>query len=69
MANRKLVWMGRVISGIMFAAFAFNSMVKLFPQIFYPQIIEQMAGIGLPASILPIIATLEIICSILSKGQ
>jgi hypothetical protein len=62
--NQKVVWTGRGISTLVALAFGFNGIVKIFPQIFYPQIIEQMAQIGLPASILQIIATLEIICVI-----
>lgn len=65
MKNQKLVWVGRVISGLLCAMYAFNVAVKLFPEIFYPQIIEQMAQIGLPAKILPIIAALEGLCTVL----
>lgn len=45
--------------------FGFNVLVKMFPEKFYPQMIEQMAGIGLSQSILPVIATLELLCTIL----
>lgn len=58
----KMVWAGRILSGLISLFFGYNSMVKFFPATFYPQIIEQMAGIGLPATILPVLATLEIIC-------
>src|SRR5882757_1528561 len=62
MKNKKLYWSGMVLSLILGAFFAFNVLVKLFPETFYPQIIEQMAGIGLPASILTPIAILEGLC-------
>jgi hypothetical protein len=62
MKNRKSNWAGLVISFVIGLFFAFNVLVKLFPATFYPQIIEQMAGIGLPASILPLIAFLEGLC-------
>jgi hypothetical protein len=64
MKNKKLYWTGLFISYILAFFFAFNVLVKLFPATFYPQIVEQMEGIGLHASILPIIATLEAICTI-----
>jgi hypothetical protein len=65
MKNRKLYWTGIVISTLMGLMFAFNSLVKIFPETFYPQIVEQMEGIGLPASILTTIAILEILCVVL----
>jgi hypothetical protein len=65
MKNKKMYWIGLVISVLLGCFFAFNVLVKLFPATFYPQIIEQMASIGLPASILPIIATLEGLCVVL----
>ncbi|MBC7658074.1 MAG: DoxX family protein [Chitinophagaceae bacterium] len=42
--------------------FDYNALVKMFPEVFYPQIVEQMAGIGLPGTILLILAALEILC-------
>ena len=60
--NKKLVWTGRVLSVLLAAFFGFNVAVKLFPQVFYPQMIEQMARIGLPETILPLIAALELLC-------
>lgn len=65
MRNTKVVWAGRILSTLIGLMFVFNSLMKLFPQVLYPQMIEQMAGIGLPEWILPIIATLEIICVVL----
>jgi hypothetical protein len=62
MKNKKLYWTGYTISLLVGLMFAFNVLVKLFPAVFYPQIIEQMAGIGLPAWILTPIAILEAIC-------
>ena len=62
MENKKLHWAGVILSFLLGAFFAFNVLVKLFPETFYPQIVEQMAGIGLPASILRPIAILEGLC-------
>jgi hypothetical protein len=56
MKRPKLVWVGRVISGLLSFFFGFNVLVKLMPQVFYPQIVEQMAQIGLQANILPVLA-------------
>jgi hypothetical protein len=62
MTNQKLRWTGLIISTVMSLFFAFNVLVKLFPETFYPQMVEQMAGIGLPATLLPTIALLEGLC-------
>lgn len=62
MKNKKVHYAGLALSILISCFFGFNVLVKLFPETFYPQIVEQMAAIGLPASILPIIAILEAIC-------
>jgi len=62
MEKRWLYRIGFGISYLIGLFFAFNVLVKLFPATFYPQIIEQMAAIGLPASILKLIAALEGVC-------
>jgi hypothetical protein len=62
MNGKAAYWVGWVISVLATLQFAFSAAAKLFPQIFYPQMLEQMAQIGLPADILPLIATLEILC-------
>lgn len=58
----KLVWIGRIVSGLVCFPFAFSAAAKLFPSVLYPQMPEQMERIGLPLSILPKIAFLEILC-------
>jgi hypothetical protein len=65
MNNSKWMWSGRIITALVCIFFAFNACVKMFPQIFYPQILEQMAQIGLPGTILPLLAGLELFCVIL----
>ena len=58
----KNIWIPRVglaLSLVLGFFFSFNVLVKLFPATFYPQIVEQMASIGLPAWILRPIAVLE----------
>ena len=62
MENKRMHWAGIILSNLLGLFFAFNVLVKLFPETFYPQIVEQMAGIGLPASILRPIAILEGLC-------
>jgi hypothetical protein len=62
MKNKKMYWAGFAISLVIGLFFGFNVLVKLFPAVFYPQIIEQMEGIGLPAAILTPIAILEALC-------
>ena len=62
MKTTKIIWVGRALSAVICLFFGFNVLVKMFPETFYPQIVEQMAGIGLPASILPTIAGLELLC-------
>ena len=64
MQNKKLFWVGVGITVLVGIFFGFNVLVKLFPETFYPQIVEQMANIGLPASILTPIAILEALCVI-----
>ncbi len=65
MKNKMACRTGLGLSLVLAAFFAFNVLVKLFPETFYPQMIEQMAGIGLPASILAPIAILEALCTVL----
>ena len=64
MRTNKVVWTGRILSAVICFFFGFNALVKMFPETFYPQMIEQMGGIGLPANILPVIAGLELLCVI-----
>ena len=62
MDKTKLMWIGRVISGVMVLPFAFSAACKIAPQALYPQMPEQMAAIGLPLHILTPVALLEILC-------
>ncbi len=61
----KMEWAGVLITVLIGCFFGFNALVKLFPETFYPEMIKQMEGIGLPATILPIVAGLEILCVVL----
>ncbi len=65
MKTSKAVIVGRILSGFVVLFFGFNVAVKLFPAVFYPQMIEQMEAIGLSATILPTIALLELLCTVL----
>jgi hypothetical protein len=65
MKSSKIVLVGRTLSVLVSLQFLFSALAKLFPEIFYLQMTQQMLGIGLPLTILPIIATLEILCVVL----
>ena len=56
---------GTVISVLMSLLFMQSAFAKLFPEIIYPQMPEQMQKIGLPITILPVIATLELLCVVI----
>ena len=60
--NKKLCWLGWVISIGACAPFIFSAAAKVAPHLFFPEMPEQMEKIGLPLSILPIVAALEILC-------
>ncbi len=62
MKNKKIVWLCMAISILVSLQFAFSAATKLFPEVMYPQMPEQMAKIGLPESILFPVATLEMLC-------
>lgn len=62
MDKMKWVWVGRGLSAIIVLPFVFSAACKIAPQIFYPQMPEQMAAIGLPVEILGLVALLEILC-------
>ena len=64
MKQKTLSWIGIGITTLIGLFFSFNVLVKLMPAVFYPQIVEQMASIGLPEWILKPIAILEAICVI-----
>ena len=65
MNNTKVVWTGRVISGLVSLPFAFSAVSKLFYNILFPEMPEQMALIGLPLSILFPVAILEVLCVVI----
>ena len=62
MKTQKIVWMGRILSALVVLPFAFSAAAKLFPEALYPKMHQEMVAIGLPESILPTVATLEILC-------
>ena len=57
-----VLWTGRILSAVICLFFAFNAATKLFYETMYPKMAEQMAGIGLPLTLLPTIAALELLC-------
>lgn len=64
MDKTKLVWVGRILSGVMVLPFVFSAATKLAPEMLYPQMPEQMAAIGLPMHILKPVGLLELLCVI-----
>jgi hypothetical protein len=60
--SKKAVWSGWILTIAICIPFIFSAMAKLFPQVFYPEMPTQMAAIGLPITILPLLAMLEIMC-------
>jgi len=62
MKHSKVKIAGTAISVLMSLLFLQSAMAKLFPEMIYPQMPEQMQKIGLPLTILPVVATLEILC-------
>ena len=65
MKANKTIWAARILSVLVSLQFTYSAVAKLFPQTFYPQMPEQMTKIGLPLSILPTLATLELLCVVI----
>jgi len=62
MQNRKIVWIGRVLSLLVTLPFLLSSIMKFLKP---PMVTEGMAQMGLPASLLLPLAILEMSCVIL----
>jgi hypothetical protein len=62
MKTSKVAWAGRIISVLVCFPFMFSALGKLFPAIIFPDMPNQMAAIGLPMTILPTLAVLELMC-------
>lgn len=58
----KIVWTGRVISGLLSALFLFSALMKLKGG---PELTQGMAHLGLPESMLVPLAILEISCVVI----
>jgi hypothetical protein len=65
MKSAKAILVGRILTALVSFPFIFSGVGKLFPSVFFPQMSEQMAQIGLPESILLPIAILELLCVVL----
>ena len=59
LASRKIVWVGRVISILVSLLFAMSALMKLRGG---PEVIQGMAHLGLPESLIVPLAILEISC-------
>ena len=61
-ASGKIVWVGRVISGLVSLLFAMSALMKLRGG---PEVIQGMAHMGLPESLIVPLAILEISCVVI----
>ena len=61
-ASRKIVWVGRVISILVSLLFAMSALMKLRGG---PEVIQGMAHLGLPESLIVPLAILEISCVVI----
>jgi hypothetical protein len=61
-ASRKIVWVGRVISALVSFLFAMSAVMKLRGG---PEVVEGMAHLGLPESLIVSLAILEISCVVI----
>ena len=61
-ASRKIVWVGRVISILVSLLFAMSALMKLKGG---PEVIQGMAHLGLPESLIVPLAILEISCVVI----
>jgi hypothetical protein len=61
-ASRKIVWVGRVISALVSFLFAMSAVMKLRGG---PEVVEGMAHLGLPESLIVPLAILEISCVVI----
>jgi len=61
-ASSKIVWVGRVISALVSFLFAMSALMKLRGG---PEVVEGMAHLGLPESLIMPLAILEISCVVI----
>jgi uncharacterized membrane protein YphA (DoxX/SURF4 family) len=57
--NKKLIWLGRIFSVLVSLQFSMSSIMKLMGN---PQVLEGMAHLGLPETLILPLGILEIIC-------
>lgn len=62
MNSKPVLWIARIVGILLCCQFAFSAAVKLFPEKLFPEMPAQMAKMGLPETILPTVAFLEILC-------
>ena len=61
-ASRKIVWVGRVISGLVSLLFAMSAFMKVRGG---PEVMQGMAHLGLPESLIVPLAIVEISCVVI----
>jgi len=62
LANRTIVWSGRVISILLSLLFAMSAFMKMRHG---PDVMQGMAHLGLPKSLIPLLASVEISCAVI----
>lgn len=62
MHERRSLWTGRILSGLAVAFLTFDAGLKLFA---VPAAVEGTAQLGYPASTLPVIGIIQVVCLVL----
>jgi len=62
LANRTIVWIGRVISILLSLLFAMSAFMKMKHG---PDVMQGMAHLGLPKSLITLLASVEISCAVI----
>lgn len=61
LGDKKVIWTGRIISGLMCLAFLMSSSMKLLGR---PEVAEGMAHLGLPENLIFPLGVLELLCAV-----
>lgn len=62
MSATKPVWAGRIISGLLMLPFLMSAVMKF---VVTPEVTAGMEHLGIPASLLPVIGVLELMCVVI----
>jgi len=59
--SRKMLWTGRIVSGLIVLFMLFAAIVKLFPS---PELIQGFQQYGYPASLIATVGVIELVCTL-----